>query len=394
MQEFRKTTETFAVGSLTLPGRYYSDEDVFAAEREAVFARHWTCVGREDEITDAGDFLLACLAQESVIVLRDEQGALRAFYNVCRHRGTAICTRPSGTLPGTIRCPYHGWTYDLAGHLTVAPHMVEVADFKKEMNHLHPVPLATTNGFIFLSLAEQPEPFAQAIVQHFARFERWALGDLKSARRIDYDVAANWKIIVENYSECYHCSLVHPGFSRNVYYRSGHNDAFDGPLLGGYMELKKDVGSLTRTGARCGPILGGVGGEDLARVYFYALFPNMTISLHPDYVMVFVLQPVDVGRTLVRCDWLFPAAALAADACKPDEAVAFWDRTNREDWEVCSLVQRGVRSRSYRPSPMSNTESLPAAFNREVLRALDGWLPQGDVFCSTARRPRKTFPIA
>jgi Rieske 2Fe-2S family protein len=375
MPEFRKTTETFEAGSLTLPGRYYADEHVFAAEREAVFARHWTCVGREDDIANVGDFFLASIARETVIVLRDDQGALRAFYNVCRHRGTTICTSQSGTLPGRLRCPYHGWTYDLAGRLRSAPHMDEVADFQKDMNNLHPVHLATESGFIFLSLADQPQPFARAIVPHFARLERWALGDLKATRRIDYDVAANWKIIVENYSECYHCPLVHPDFSQKVQYRSGRNDAFEGPLLGGFMDLKDGVGSLTRTGARCGPTLGKVGGEDLARVYFYALFPNMTISLHPDYVMVFVLQPVEAGRTLVRCEWLFPAAAEARGLCNPHEAVAFWDHTNREDWEVCALVQQGVRSRSYLPSPMSNTESLPAAFNREVMKALDGWLP-------------------
>jgi glycine betaine catabolism A len=374
MPEFRKTTETFEAGSLTLPGSYYADEGVFAAEREAVFARHWTCVGREDDISNKSEFFLACIAGESVIVLRDDQGALRAFYNVCRHRGTAICASPSGTLPAGLQCPYHGWTYDLTGRLRVAPHMDEVADFDREMNHLHAVHLASASGLIFLSLAAHPEPFERTVEPLFARFERWALGDLKTARRIDYDVAANWKIIVENYSECYHCPLVHPDFSQKVRYRSGCNDAFEGPLLGGFMDLKEGVGSLTRTGARCGPTLGKVGGEDLARIYFYAVFPNVTISLHPDYAMVFVLQPINSGRTLVRCEWLFPPAALADGACSPDEAVAFWDHTNREDWKVCALVQQGVQSRCYRPSPMSNTESLPAAFNRHVVKALEAVL--------------------
>ena len=242
---------------------------------------------------------------------------------------------------------------------------------------LYSVHIGIHGGFIFLNLTKEPEPFTQAIEQHLVKFERWGLSDLRAARRIDYEVPANWKIIVENYSECYHCRLVHPEFSRKVHYRSGRNDAFEGPLLGGFMDLKDGIASLTRTGERCGPILGTVDSEDLARVYFYALFPNMTISLHPDYVMIITLQPIDPGRTTVRCEWLFPQVALAQKSCRPDEAVHFWDRTNREDWEVCALVQRGVQSRSYRPSPMSHMETLPAAFNRELLKALDAARPDG-----------------
>jgi phenylpropionate dioxygenase-like ring-hydroxylating dioxygenase large terminal subunit len=372
MRAFLKTTETFAPGALSLPGRYYTSQEVFDAEREAIFARHWTCVGRAEEIENQGDFFLTRIADESVIVLRGDDGRVRAFYNVCRHRGTAICANESGTLPGRLRCPYHGWTYDLAGRLIVAPLMEEVPDFDASAYPLHSVPVEVCDGFIFMTLAEQPKPFAQAVEPHLANFRPWALSELSAARRIEYDVPANWKIIVENYSECYHCPLVHPEFTRKVHCRSGHNDAFEGPLLGGYMNLKDGALSLTRTGARCGPTLGTVDGEDLGRVYFYALFPNMTISLHPDYVMTFTLQPIDAGRTTVRTEWLFPKTALAQKSCLPDEAVQFWDGTNREDWTICALLQQGVRSRSYRPSPLSSTESLPAAFDRQVLRALDG----------------------
>ena len=372
MRAFLKTTDTFVPGALSLPGRYYTSQDVFDAEREAIFARHWTCVGRDEAIENAGDFFLTRIADESVIVLRDDEARLRAFYNVCRHRGTAICTDESGTLPGRLRCPYHGWTYDLAGRLTVAPLMEEVPDFDRGAYPLRSVPLEVCDGFIFIALAEQPEPFAQAVEPHLATLRRWALNELRAARRIEYDVPANWKIIVENYSECYHCPLVHPEFSRKVHTRSGRNDAHEGPLLGGFMNLKDGAASLTRTGARCGPTLGTVDGEDLARVYFYALFPTLTISLHPDYVMTFTLLPIDAGRTTVRSEWLFPRAALAQKSCLPDEAVQFWDRTNREDWRICALLQQGVRSRSYRPSPLSSSESLPAAFDRHVLRALDG----------------------
>ncbi len=370
MRPFLRTTETFAPGSLSLPGRYYTGQDVFAAEREAIFAKSWTWVGRAEDIENEGDFFLTRIAEESVIVLRDHDGCVRAFYNVCRHRGTVMCVDEKGTLPGRLRCPYHGWTYDLTGRLTVAPLMEEVPDFDAGKYPLRPVPVEVCDGFIFITLAEQAEPFGEAVGAHFAAFRPWGLNELRTARRIDYDVAANWKIIIENYSECYHCSLVHPEFSRKVHPRSGRNDAFEGPLLGGFMDLKAGAASLTRTGALCGPILGSVSGEDLGRVYFYALFPTMTISLHPDYVMTFALRPVDVGRTTVRCEWLFPKDAVLEDSCLPDEAVEFWDRTNQEDWRMCALLQQGVASRSYRPSPLSSTESLLAAFHRHLLRAL------------------------
>jgi Rieske 2Fe-2S family protein len=133
------------------------------------------------------------------------------------------------------------------------------------------------------------------------------------------------------------------------------------------MELKPGVESLTRSGRRCSPTLGNVSGEDLGRVYFYSLFPNMTLSLHPDYVMAFTLQPVDYRHTKVICEWLFEPGALARGECDPDDAVQFWDNANREDWHVCALVQGGVGSRCYTPSPYSNTESLPAAFIQEVV---------------------------
>ena len=131
MPTFRKPIETFEAGVQTLPRRYYADEGIFLAELDLVFAKRWTCVGREDEIENVGDFFLARIARESIIVLRDSERTVRAFYNVCRHRGTALCASQNGSLPGELRCRYHGWTYDLAGRLTVAPHMQEVPNFDK-----------------------------------------------------------------------------------------------------------------------------------------------------------------------------------------------------------------------------------------------------------------------
>ena len=368
--DFRATADTLPAGARTLEARYYVSDEVFAAERERILLRRWVCIGRDTELPNAGDFVTAEVGGESLLVLRGRDGAVRAFFNLCRHRGTRLCGAAQGSLPGRITCPYHAWTYGLAGELLSAPLMDEVAGFSPADYYLIRVPLERHGGLMFVNLAPDPEPFDTAVSAHLRRIDRWRLETLRTAHRIDYTVEANWKLVIENYSECYHCPLVHPLFTRHVHHRSGRNDSFDGALLGGYMELTDGTESLTPDGKRCGPLLGDLGPSDLGRVYFYALFPNLTISLHPDYVMMFLVQPLGPRQTLVRCEWLFPESALTEGKCRPQEAVAFWDRTNREDWTVCALVQQGVASRGYRPALMSTAESLPEAFNRQILAAL------------------------
>jgi Rieske 2Fe-2S family protein len=370
MSPFRNTADSFQPETKSLSGEFYFDEAIFNLEREKIFAEGWICVGREEEIPDPGTFLLAEVAGENLVVIRSDRNRVSAFYNVCRHRGSRLCLAPQGRLGERIRCPYHGWTYDLEGALKFAPHMDEVSGFDGAAFGLHRIKAATSSGLVFVNLADEAKPFDGEVTRHLAKFGTWALPDLRVRKRIDYDVAANWKLIVENYSECYHCPLVHPAFSRLVHHRSGSNDAYSGPMLGGYMELTRGASSLTATGARCGPVLGGVSGADLARVYFYALFPNLMVSLHPDYVMTHILQPLAPNRTSVRCEWLFPERTGDGERCEPEAAVAFWDPTNREDWEVCAGVQQGVGSRAYRPSPLSSAESLPQAFNQQLLGAL------------------------
>lgn len=377
MTAFHKTVDTFETGSMTLAGRYYASDEVFGEELERIFYERWVCVGRGEQVANGGDCLALKLGGENLLVLRDREGELRAFYNICRHRGTVLRGEADGRSAECIRCPYHGWTYDLRGRLLGAPLMDEVAGFRRDDYPLHPVAVQLWEGFLFVNLSRRPQPFAEAFALLAGRFRQWQPAALRAARSAVYEVGANWKLITENYLECYHCPVIHHEFIRKVPYRSGRNDYFEGPFLGGFMELKPGVESLTRSGRRCAPPLGEVAGEDLRRVYFYSIFPNMTLSLHPDYVMAFTLWPLDCRRTKVVCEWLFHPEALAGGDCNPDDAVLFWDNANREDWGVCGLAQEGIGSRRYGPSPYSNTESLPAAFDREVLRALGQRASQG-----------------
>jgi glycine betaine catabolism A len=352
----------------TLPGRYYTSPELYAAEQERIFARRWACVGRSENVANPGDYMLVELAGESLIVVRDRAGELRAHYNVCRHRGTRMCQVPAGRFNETIQCPYHAWTYGLDGRLIAARHMQDTPGFDRRDWPLHSAGIAEWEGFIMVNLAAEPEPFETAYAPLLGRLSRWGMEGLRRGARIDYDVAANWKFIVENYSECYHCPLIHPELTALSPWQSGRNDLSEGPFLGGYSQLNHE--SLTVDGVRRRPPLQGLAPDDLGRVWYYALFPNLLLSLHPDYVMAHTLWPKSVGQTRIVCEWFFDPTTMAIDGFDPSDAVQLWDTTNRQDWHVCELSQLGVSSRAYTPGPYANAEGLSWQFDREYLRVM------------------------
>ena len=370
MTDFVKRTDVALAGAHTLPGRYFTSPEIFALESEKIFQQRWLCVGRESQIARLGDYFLQQVGSESIIILRDRSDRVRAFYNVCRHRGTRLCEEPRGQFSGTIQCPYHAWTYTLDGRLIGAPSADTIEDFDKADWPLHQVAIASWEGFLFINLADDPEPFEEAYALLAGRFSRFNLPSLTAYRRIDYQLACNWKFVVQNYSECYHCPLVHPALVKLSPPTSGENDLYRGPFLGGYMEIVDASQSLTMSGRSCGAMVGDLPDEDLKRVYYYSLFPNMLLSLHPDYVMYHTIWPKSPGATLVTCEWLFHPDTLTNPEFKPDDGVEFWDLTNRQDWHVCELSNAGVQSRSYTPGPYSRREGLSAAFDQEVLQAL------------------------
>jgi Rieske 2Fe-2S family protein len=357
-------------GVRALDARRFHAPEVFAAEQERIFARDWICAGRLEQVEHAGDFVLIDVAGESIIVTRGADQRLRAFYNVCRHRGTRLCTQPSGRFAGSIQCPYHAWTYALDGTLTAARMMTGVPDFERANFPLFEADVGLFEGFVFVSLARQSEPFAQAFAPLVGRFSRWHVGELRTARTIAYDVACNWKMVFQNYSECYHCPLVHPQLDALSPSDSGRNDLSEGPFLGGYSELRRHGVSLTTTGTSARAPLGDVRGDDLDRVYYYTIFPSLLLSLHRDYVMAHYVQPVAADRTRVTCAWLFDANATAAPDFDPSDAVDFWDVTNRQDWAINELTQLGTASRAYVPGPYTDAEGLLAAFDRHYLRQM------------------------
>ena len=363
---FPKTADTSQHGAKTLPQKYFVSPEVFDQEQEKIFAGQWVLVGHESEVAKAGDYFLRDVSGESLIIARDKRGEVRAFYNVCRHRGTRLCEEASGHA-AAIQCPYHAWTYGLDGRLVGAPHMDEVKEFDREEFSLWPVKVEIWEGFIFVNLSPDAKPLAEWFEPLRGKFTEWNLPKLRSAKRVEYDVKANWKLMFENYSECYHCPGVHPMLSKVSPYDSAENDLTEGPFLGGFMKVNKGK-SLTMSGNACAAFLGKI--ENLQEVFYYSIFPNMLLSLHPEYVMVHQLWPQSPERTLIICDWLFHPDAFVRPDFNPEDAIEFWDVTNKQDWHVCELSQQGIASRAYTPGPYSSRESIPAAWDREYLRQM------------------------
>jgi glycine betaine catabolism A len=365
----------------TLPRDAYVSSSVFDAERERIFAREWVLVGREESVPNEGDYLDVDLLGESILVVRGEGGSLRAFFNVCRHRGCTIVL-PSTSRDGApvagrtgkaIRCPYHSWTYNLDGTLRTAPYLEEELASRKGEFGLHRAGLATWGGFIFIHLdpagAEaRGHTLESQFGQSMARLKNYPLAELRTAKRIVYDVATNWKVILENYNECYHCGGVHPELCKIV-------PAFrtDG---GGSLDWEHGVphreGAVTFTasGQTSRAPFRGLNADELVKHKGELIYPNFLISASMDHIAAFTLLPRDAGHTTVICDFLFHPAEIAKGDFDPMDAVDFWDTINRQDWTVCEGVQRGMTSRRFTHGYYAPMESASQDIRRYIAERL------------------------
>jgi len=399
---------------MSLPASYYTNPAHHQAELDQFFFGMWVHAGRADQLPRRGDYVLRDVAGESVIVARAEDDSIRAFYNVCRHRGTRLCEAPAGTFPGLIRCPYHAWCFDLSGRLIAAPQMDDSPHFRRDDYPLISPAVGLWDGHVFLNLsqttsgypatettefvrwvgAEQPTArtedqvscasltHAKSVSRNPASHEAqlrdlpeklrpWRMEDLRLAKRVVYDVAANWKLIIQNYSECLHCPGVHPALQRLSHFLAGENEPANPTYLGGWMDLREGVETLSMDGKRHHACLPGLGESDRRRVLYYAVLPNVLLSLHPNYLMTHTLWPRAVDRTEIDCEWHFHPDTLAAPDFRPDNTVDFWDMTNRQDWHVCEQMQLGIKSRAYRPGPYSRREDLLYHFDLLIRSAQD-----------------------
>jgi phenylpropionate dioxygenase-like ring-hydroxylating dioxygenase large terminal subunit len=351
----------------TLPRRFYADPAYYQTELERQYFDRWICAGRADQIPAAGDFFTRLLGDESVIVARDRSGAINAMFNVCRHRGTRICGEAEGHFVDRIQCPYHAWTYDLGGQLLAAPHMPP--DFCKEDYPLHRAGCDVWDGHIFVRMGagkaggagtagETGGSLRDQLADLPGRFAAWRMADLRLGRRIVYDVKANWKLIVLNFNECLHCPTLHPALNRLHHYLGADNVEPTACYVGGAMGFREGVETMSMDGKRRRAYLPGLNASQREQVFYFSIFPNLLLSLHPDYMMTHTLWPRAHDRTEIVCEWHFHPDEMAKPDFQADDAIEFWDLTNREDWWISERSQAGISSRVYEPGPYSEREEL------------------------------------
>ena len=369
----------------TLPRRFYADPDFYRAELQRFYFNRWICAGRTDAIPRAGDYFTRTIGDESLIITRSGSGEIHALFNVCRHRGTRLCDAAEGHLTDRIQCPYHNWTYDLEGRLLAAPHMAP--GFCKDDYPLHRAGCEIWEGNIFVHLGaasshlNTPAPPAPPALRDQladlpARFAGWQMGDLRMGRRIVYDVKANWKLIVLNYNECLHCPNLHPALNKLHHYLDADNVAPTACYCGGAMGFRDGVETMSMDGKRRREYLPGLSEAQRQQVVYYAIYPNFLLSLHPDYVMTHTLWPRAHDRTEIVCEWHFHSTELARPDFHADDAIEFWDLTNREDWWIAEQSQLGINSRLYQPGPYSEREELLWSFDAIVRQEAEAASPR------------------
>jgi glycine betaine catabolism A len=369
--------------SFTLPAAAYTSPDVFDWEKTNFFERTWVCVGRSVDLATPGDRKAIRVGSEGVLLVRDLSGRLRGFFNVCRHRGHELLEEGACVSGAVIKCPYHAWVYSLDGSLKGAPHFGNRQDFERADYPLQPVDVAEWRGWLFVNPSGQGPSFAEHIGNLGDFIAPYECERLVSAVRHDYVVQANWKIIVENYHECYHCPQIHPELCQVTPPDSGGNMIATGAWAGGTMELMDHAQTMSLTGESFGVPLRSLDARQLRQVLYFGYFPNLLISPHPDYVMTHRIEPLAPSASRIECEWLFAPEALDTSGFDPSYASDFWDITNKQDWNACEAVQRGVSSRGYRQGPLAPDEDEVYDFITMVAR---GYLGE-DLAKSPGRAP-------
>jgi Rieske 2Fe-2S family protein len=359
-----------------LPREMYVDEQTWLVERDAVLFGQWYCVGRIDDLGlgTSSRVVVVDVVGESVLVTRDAQSRLHAAYNVCRHRGSQVVavpeppTAPVACAASALRCPYHSWTYGLDGRLIKAPH-TELAGPDLESFRLHPVAVETWGGFVFVHLTpERATSLGEAVGRAGQALANYGLAGLVTGATLTYEVDANYKVLLENYNECYHCGPVHPELCRLV-------PAFAGG--GGGLDWQDGVPhrdgawTFTKSGTTSRAPLPGLSEEERSRHKGDLVYPNLLVSASADHVAAFVLAPRAVNRTDVVCSLLFAPEEMSQESFDPADAVELWDLVNQQDWAVCESVQRGMSSRSYRHGWFAPMEDDSLDIRRWLLPLLE-----------------------
>jgi glycine betaine catabolism A len=335
----------------TLPGRYYTDPTIFAREQAQIFEAMWFAAVRSDDLAEAGKFQTVTVGSESVIVVRGRDGALRAFLNICRHRGATLCGEESGQVRRNLQCAYHAWTYGLDGRLVAAPNLTKMQDIDRTRYGLVAVHLREWLGYAWVCLAAEPPSFEDSVMAAVTErlgdaeaIDSWEIDTLAVGRRIRYDVAANWKLIVENFMECYHCATIHPELTRMLpQFADGYAAQY---YVGHGADFAAEAEGFTIDGRQGMEQIPGVGGQHDRKYYAITIRPQVFVNLVPDHVILHRMYPLAADRTIVECDWLYTRDTVESGK-DVSASVELFHRVNQQDFDACERCQPRMSSRAY-----------------------------------------------
>ncbi|MGW0520358.1 aromatic ring-hydroxylating oxygenase subunit alpha [Crossiella sp. NPDC003009] len=364
----------------TLPGSAYTDPEVFTAEQQHLFEAMWFCAARLSDLDGPGAYRTVQIGRESVILTRNRAGQPRAFLNICRHRGARICTQDSGTVKRNFQCSYHAWTYDLDGKLIAAPNLTKMPDLDRVEYGLVTAHVKEWLGYLWVCLAPEPPSFAgtvqQAITERLgslAAIDSYTIDQLTVGRRIVYDVRANWKLIVENFMECYHCATIHPELTEVLpEFADGYAAQY---YVGHGAEFGQDIQGFTVDGSPGFEPLPGLREDQDRRYYAITVKPQVFINLVPDHIIFHRMFPLAPGRTVVECDWLYTNEVVAAGK-DVSRSVELFHRVNEQDFQACERTQPAMSSRAYRDGGvLVPSEHHIEAFHQWVQEATGKFVP-------------------
>ena len=351
----------------TLSRHDYLSEEVYAIEQQRIFHAGWFLAVRGDTLRP-GNRTVVEVAGESVLITRDRDGQLHAFANVCRHRGAKLCDGPSDSEQGSLMCPYHAWTYALDGRLIATPHLDD-DEVDKSQYPLWSYHVAEWQGFVFVSVAKQPPAFDEWLQVHGSELlalERYGFGDLVVAATSVTDVEANWKILVENYQECLHCTRVHPELVDLIpHYRSGWVTDHSRPD-GGVALIRGHSFASTEVDL---PVLPGLSDLDASSYYGGTIFPNGLVDVTGTCVILSTLYPKGPNRTTMVMEYMFAPDTVAHPSFDPTPVVEFNDLVAAQDNVVCERVHQGVASRAFEHGVLTPKDEYVKYFVRHYLEA-------------------------
>jgi choline monooxygenase len=316
----------------TLPARWYTDPAIHALEQERIFARTWQPVGRVDQVRQPGEFFTAEVAGRPVVVLRDDRGELRAFYNVCRHRAGPVA-RGCGKRK-SLQCAYHGWTYRLDGTLATTPDFEGVECFERADNGLVPVSVDAWGPFVFVHLGKEPEPLLTLLGGIPEATRAFAPETMTYCESREWTFDCNWKVYMDNYHEGYHIPLVHPGLFRALDYSRYRTTLFES-----YEQQHAPIRAVEAKRPGEQPYRGAAG-----EALYYGVFPNWMLNVYPGNLSINIVLPVGAGRTRTVFDWYFTDPGQKEAIA---QAIAFSEEVQEEDIGICLAVQKGLSSGVY-----------------------------------------------